>query len=382
MSVNLHVVLNNFINDSRVLKETKSIASKYFDKIYIAALWEDGVDENELLDSKREVWRIRLISRGLPKNLFFQVFKYFEWIIKIYIRFRKEPISVVHCHDLSALPIGALFKLLKKTKVIYDAHEFETEQVANPNRLFHLLSIKLEKYFIKKADAVITVSGSIADAYVQRYGINRPSLVLNCPPYQSVAKSNYFRKKFNINDNKKIFLFLGGLSKGRGLEILLNIFSSKERKNAVLVIMGYGDLTDQIQEMAFRFDTIYYHPAVSPDKILSYAASADIGLCLIPNSCLSYYYSLPNKLFEYAMAGLPMLMSNLAEIGRLIRGYDCGQLVDDETQDGIAKAIENMLSSDLEKYSSNSLAMARRFNWEEQEKVLLSAYRKVLSCVE
>ena len=77
-----------------------------------------------------------------------------------------------------------------------------------------------------------------------------------------------------------------------------------------------------------------------------------------------------------------MLMSNLAEIGRLIRGYDCGQLVDDETQDGIAKAIENMLSSDLEKYSSNSLAMARRFNWEEQEKVLLSAYRKVLSCVE
>lgn len=89
--INLHVILNDFRYESRVLKETKSIVdSGLIEKIVVAGLWEHGLKELEEIDNKRIVWRIRLKTRNLPKDLFSQIIKYIEWTGKIFFRFRKR----------------------------------------------------------------------------------------------------------------------------------------------------------------------------------------------------------------------------------------------------------------------------------------------------
>lgn len=377
MSVNLHVVLNNFINDSRVLKETKSIASNYFNKICIVALWEDGVNENELLDDKREVWRIRLISRGLPKNLFFQVFKYFEWIIKIYIRFRKEPISVVHCHDLSALPVGALFKLLKKTKVIYDAHELETE-VNGLKGLGKPIAKWIERGFIRYCDLIFVVSESIADWYAHEYKIPRPLVILNVPKRIELRLNNHFREKLNIRADQIILLYQGGLAAGRGVHLILDAFKARSSDRVAVVFMGYGELEHDIVKASKDHSNIFFFPAVPLSVVLAYTASADLGIHIIQNTCLNHYFCMPNKLCEYAMAGLPVLVSNMKDMSEFVTKNQMGAVIHDFSATGINQAIDDFIKLDLLAMKKNAYRAACENAWEVQEKNMIEAYRNLL----
>lgn len=380
MSVNLHVVLNNFINDSRVLKETKSIASKYFDKIYIAALWEDGVDENELLDSKREVWRIRLISRWLPKNLFFQVFKYFEWIMKIYIRFRKEPISVVHCHDLSALPVGVVFKLLQKTKVIYDAHELETEQEVGYREIPSLrkrLSKWLERWLMKEVDAMITVSPSIQNWYVERFPVVPVNLVRNIPANLENPSVSYpLREQLEIPDNALLFLFIGMLGADRGIEIALASFQEQEVRHH-LAFMGNGPLREKIEDVIHNCPRIHLLSPVPHKEVILYSNSADVGVCLNEDTCLSFRYSLPNKLFESLIGGIPVLASDLPDQAEIVRAYGAGWVVQNHS-DSLVQFLKELTVEKAKQMRSGLKDRVKELSWDNEAKVLLHIYEKVL----
>jgi glycosyltransferase involved in cell wall biosynthesis len=252
--------------------------------------------------------------------------------------------------------------------------------VENPNRLLHFLSVRLERFLVKRADAVITVSEGIASEYAKRYGIPKPRLVLNCPPFQIVRKSDKFREKFAIGKDQTIFLYQGGLSQDRGIETLMEVFFRAVRKDIVLVVMGSGPLEGQVRETAERCGNIFFHPAVPSKELLPYTASADVGFLPYPNNCLNNYYCSPNKFFEYAMAGLPILVNDLAEMKRLVDAYRCGVVMASDTTEGIFAAVEKIMAEDLSVYSANARKLAERYNWEEQEKVLLSVYREVLSC--
>ncbi|GAG81946.1 unnamed protein product, partial [marine sediment metagenome] len=160
----------------------------------------------------------------------------------------------------------------------------------------------VEKTLIRFVDATITVSNSIAEAYAKRYRISKPALVLNCPPHTIVKKNNKFREKFGIPESKMIFLYQGGLSHGRGIEMLLEAFQRIDQNRVVLILMGYGPLEEKIKKISNQSSNIFLHPAVSPEELWEYTGSADIGVVAMKNTCLNHYYCLPNKFFEYAMA--------------------------------------------------------------------------------
>jgi glycosyltransferase involved in cell wall biosynthesis len=118
---------------------------------------------------------------------------------------------------------------------------------------------------------------------------------------------------------------------------------------------------------------------VPQNVLLSYTASADIGVSLIENACLSYYYSLPNKLFEYQQAGLPVIASNFPEMSAIVGGYDLGELVDPDDVPAITAAIHRLLS-DPARYAQlreNAHKAAQRFNWEAESRTLLELYDEV-----
>ena len=374
----LHIVLNNFVNDSRVQKECNTLLGIGI-LVTVFALHEEDLPYEEKTPSFI-VHRFYLATRHWSKNPLIQLIKYFECLVRMTRKAMTLKPDVIHAHDLAALPIGILMAKMMKASVIYDAHEFETEQVEHPNRLLHFLSVRLERFLVRRADAVITVSEGIAGEYARRYGIPKPRLALNCPPFQVVRKFDKFREKFAIGKDQTIFLYQGGLLRGRGIENLMDVFSRAVRKDIVLVVIGSGPLEGQIREAAERCGNIFFHPAVPSKELLPYTASADVGFLPIPNNCLSHYYCLPNKFFEYAMAGLPILVNDLPEMKRLVDMYRCGVVMASDTAESIFAAVEKIMAEDRSVYSANARKLAERYNWEEQEKVLLSVYREVLSC--
>lgn len=369
-----NIVLNEFVNDSRVLNTSKSLL-KFGHDVSVVALWDTGLLENEVYQDVR-VNRIKLLTKAWPKVKLIQLCKYFEFLLKAFIKYRS--VEIVHCNDLSALPIGVMIKLFGRAKkLVYDCHEYETE--VNGLKGLEKISRKwIERALIPHADVVITVSQSIASEYSRLYEIPAPYLIFNCPPYQDAAKCDLFRESLGIRADQTIFIYQGLLSKGRGIELLLDTFSSLESDANVLVCMGYGPLESLIQEHANRQKTVFFQTAVSPDVLLKFTSSADFGVSLIEDCSLSDRYCLPNKLFEYLMAGLPVLTSGLPEMKRMVEFERVGVVAEKHTVDGLKQALQLALQHNYAALQNRVIDVKKKYSWEEQEKVLLEAYHSLI----
>lgn len=365
-----NIVLNDFTNDSRVLKVSKSLTALGFSPT-VTAMHNVGLAESETIGDVN-VCRIKLMSRPWSKRKPIQFIKYLEFLFRSFFTCRNS--DIIHCNDLSALPSGLLIKLFGRgKKVVYDCHEYETE-INGLKGIEKKAKKWLERKLIGYADSVVTVSDSIANEYTRIYNIPKPHLVLNCPAYYEQPKYNFFRESLGIRQDQIIFLYQGGLSKGRGIEILLDAFSDLDSDKNVLVCMGYGPLEALIKEKAEQHNTVFFHPAVSPDILLSYSSSADYGILFYEDTCLNHRYCSPNKIFEYLMAGLPVLTSNLFEMKRLVEKEGVGIVAEENTVEGFKKAVEASLNQDYGVIQKNVFIARKKYCWEEQEKVLKEIY--------
>lgn len=379
---NVHINMNEFTNASRVLKQVKSlIKAEVFKKITIIALGSKELPKHEHIAQDIELYRINLITRNLPKSLPFQLIKYVEFLIRCLLLMRRLKPRVVNAHALGVLPICFLAKKLFGASLVYDAHELETEQVGGMN-LRKRLSKKLEKKLIHKADMTLVVSESIADWYANEYNIARPPVVLNVPNTRELKINNHFREQLGIREDQIILLYQGGLMPGRGVHLILEAFKQRKDDKVVAVFMGYGSLEADIKIAAEQHSNIYFFPAVPPQVVLEYTASADFGISLIENTCLSYYYCMPNKLFEYAMAGLPVLVSNMKDMSGLVTRYAMGAVISDFSAEGINQAVDNFLEQDLARMKANAYQAACENAWEVQEQKMLAAYQQLLNPAE
>ncbi|MNQ73479.1 putative glycosyl transferase [compost metagenome] len=170
-----------------------------------------------------------------------------------------------------------------------------------------------------------------------------------------------------------LFIYLGGLIPGRGIERLLSVFAQMPACTH-LVCMGSGPLADKIAAAAQTNPNIHLLPPVAPQEVLGYTKAADIGICLTENTCLSYYYSLPNKLFEYLHAGLPIVVTPLQEQQRIIEQYQCGWVApeDDAT---LAAMLRGITREQLAPRQAGVARAAAAFSWETEAANLVQRYR-------
>ena len=367
----VNIVCNNFKHDSRVLKESSSL-HKAGTTVTVAAIYDITLPETENVLGV-SVYRPKLMLSRFSSNPLMRLFMLLEFLFTIAWKFRKT--DIIHCNDLNALPIGVFIKIFvnRKARVVYDAHEYETERHSTPARLKPLLR-KVEGWLLRRVDKVITVSDSIAQEYAHLYHIAKPALVLNCPPFSAVPRQDRFRQTLGIGPEQTIFLYQGGLTGGRGIEMLLDAFAQFESDRIVLVVMGYGELESQIKAAAAKSRTIFFHPAVAPDILLNYTASADYGISCIEDSCLSYRFCLPNKLFEYFMAGIPVVVSNLFEMKRLVETWGVGVVAEENTPQGFLDAIARIQTLDYAQLREKVDLARRHYHWENQEKTLVQLY--------
>jgi glycosyltransferase involved in cell wall biosynthesis len=190
-----------------------------------------------------------------------------------------------------------------------------------------------------------------------------------------------FRKKLNISDKKKIFLFQGSIVPNRGIEDVLDAFS--EIENFHLVVLGFsGDgpesrlLFARLTELSKTKKNIHYLPAVKSKDLLSYTSSADYGLCLTRDTCLNHKYSLPNKFFEYLSVHIPVMVSNLPEMSRIVQEYRCGAVCRGLNKCSIKDAINEINRMNYSILCNGASRVASDFDWEKQENKLIAIYSK------
>lgn len=379
------IALNNFKNDTRILKEMRSVEKLTNLGITLFAIGDGELPDREKVAKKSEVIRLPLMlnQRWLPKNIRY-LLATFEWTLRLILSFNvcSKSDRIIHVHDLKPLPIAVLLKWLSRgrTKIIYDCHEYETEvQFFNSRPILKKIFANIESFCMRWVDDVICVTNSIAEEYAKIYKIKKPYLVMNCPPYKDSAQSSdvSLRKIFGIQDGQKVFLYQGAIVPGRG--VLESIQAFKElNHDHVLVFLGYGTLVPDVVKATRECKRIFYHEAVAPDVLLSYTRSADIGICFAPNICLSYYYSLSNKIFEYIQARLPLIVSPLYEFKKLVEGENIGLVTADDSISSIKNSIEGLTYDDIAKFKQNCERIAKTFCWEEQEKVLGEIYKKYI----
>ncbi len=373
---NLHVTMTPFRHESRVLKETGTlVAQGVFQRVVILALHEDGLPTHEAIDGRREVRRIPLRSRALPRSLPFQVLKYLEFLWRVLVHARAVGVAAVSVHALALLPVGVAVKLLCGARLVYDAHELETE-VDGLGGVRQLLARMVERLTLRWADLAIVVGPGIADWYRERYPRLPIATVLNCPPYRPPSRSRAIQRALGLPDETRVLLYQGGLCTGRGVEALLDAFPASDQAGWILVFMGYGPLQEQIERVQAARRDVFHLPAVPPGEVLPYTASADVGACLIAGTCLSYRLSLPNKLFEYAMAGVPILCSDLPEMAALVRRHEVGFVFGPEEPRSLVETLNAIYRSDLAAHGERTRAFARQYNWENQEPTMVTAYRE------
>jgi glycosyltransferase involved in cell wall biosynthesis len=373
--------------ESRVMKITRSIMrNDVVTDIIIIGKWRSGLESVECIDNYRKIVRIntplqKFVAAGffkrptiLRKNI--ALISILVFHVSILLRLLKSKnIRYVCVHNPELLFISFVFKLIKGVTVFYSPHELEPHKqgLGKAHRLFIRF---FEPILINLTNAsVFVVSENIADWYAKEYRLGRPVVVKNAPRLVSSIKTNHFRENFGIKDRSIIALYQGGLTKGRGVEFLLDAFKKRVDDNIVIVFMGYGELEEDIKNSSIEYGNIFFQPAVAPDIVLEYTASADIGISFFENTCLSHYYVLPNKLFEYAMAGLPVIVSNMKEMRELVEHYNMGIIVDEKNVYVLNDAIDKILKSDLKQMKINARMCAEENAWEIQEIKMVNAFK-------
>jgi glycosyltransferase involved in cell wall biosynthesis len=385
----LTIVLNPFTNDSRVLRESHTLAKNGFE-VTVFSTHDDALPlrEQQAFLSLR---RFKLTTKPWPRSKLFRLVKYVECVCRMVVAGVKARPTVVHANDLNALPIGYVVARLTGAKLVYDAHELWRDPVlraAFPDVLD--LGVLLERWLARRADGVITVSESIARDMAENIRIAKPVVVRNVPQMRRSAvlgsdEDHPLRRGLGISDEVPLVLYQGlvdSAERRRGLLDLLEAFPWVPPP-AVLVFLGGSPNAGMLKRRAVELGVggrVFFHPLVPPDVLLDYTADATIGVHPIRGRNLNHQYCLPNKLFEYLQVGLPVVVSDLPEMAAVVKRYGVGETFEDGNSRSLAKALNAILEEPekMKRYAEAAQRAAGELNWEREERKLLEVYEKVL----
>ena len=369
----LHLSHTDIRTDSRILKEIHGALNNGYE-VYAIGI-QDSERSPDINSVGLKLFSLRLVGKKLtlmPKVIRHAIV-FLELFMRMFLICVKYKPDLIHCNDTVVLPIGVFLKILKGCALVYDAHELESDR----NGLSPLLGkviFFIEKKLWRYLDGLIVVSPSILNWYQKKFPVIPSEVVLNSPQIERVSSSrnDYLRDKFDIPTSDLIYIHVGILAPGRGIDNYVRAF--KSQANAHLVFLGYGTLFKKLSDLAAVESNIHIHDPVDHEEVVSIIKAADVGLCLIENVSLSDFYSLPNKLFEYAFAGLKIVGSNFPDITEVLTKYQLGLSVE-PTSEGVLDAIRYFETHGIiDEANQDDLS---ELAWDAQLNKLLSLYRNL-----
>jgi len=289
-------------------------------------------------------------------------------------------IATANCfiaEDLYSLRVAVKLKKLFGGKIVYDSREIYSALGPLSGRpLKQKIITAFEKHYIKKVDKFI-VTGSLDEEYLKKHFKTEKTIavIMNLPPYKENVKSNLLREKYSIGNDKKILIYQGELLPGRG--IIPVIKSLHYFNEVVLCILGQGLFSEEIIYQAEKYkvkDRVILCGSVPYDELHEWTSSADVGLSFIEPVSFSYQLALPNKLFEYCMARIPSLVSDLPAMKNIIDEFKIGIAISHQsTPEKIAEALKILCDeSNQQTYIKNCEKASLILNFEAQKNKILS----------
>lgn len=354
-------VTNDLSTDQRVDKVCSTLQKNGFEILLIGRKLKNSTPLNRSYTTKR----IRLFFN---KGFLF----YAEYNLRLFfiILFFKKDILL--SNDLDTLLPNYLVSILQRKKIVYDSHELFPEIP----ELVHKPFVKkcwsqLESWILPKLKNNYTVCKSIAEFYSKKYNANFTT-IMNLPNRKNIQLGEF---PFQY-DEKKIILYQGALNVGRGLELIIETMLFLE--NTILVIIGDGDIINQLKQKTTNLNldnNIYFLGKLTPKKLQKITPLADLGISIEEDLGLNYRYALPNKIFDYIQAEVPILVSDLPEMKRIAIDYKVGEVIVNRKPKALALQIKKL----LDKNFSTALKKAKKeLVWENQEEKLLTIFKNLM----
>ncbi len=294
---------------------------------------------------------------------------YVEFMLRLFFYLLKQRFDAYCAIDLdTALPVYFISKL-KRKPFIYDAHEYfpEVIEVADRKKVKAAWTA-IEGYIIRRTRFAYTVTASIADVFRQKYGTHF-EVIRNMPPLLPYTEPS---------KEPATILYQGVVNEGRGLEQLLEAMVEVDAK---LIICGHGDIFDELVQLANSLGVAHkveFRGKVLPADLLLITRRASIGVMLLENKGLSYYFSLANKFFDYIHAVTPQLVINFPEYQRLNAKYGVA-LESSLAVNEIREKLQRLLSDQVlyEQLQQNCREARLELNWQEEEQKLWRFYEQI-----
>lgn len=296
--------------------------------------------------------------------------------------------DIVHANDGNTLAPAAWVSRTCGAKVVYDVHELWRHRNVRTDRpVAPFVEAAIEKLGIVRAAGVITVSPSIATWLHEEYDLPvRPTLVRNIPRAPSEesttqAPTGQLRSMAGLAADTQVIAYGGRITTSRGIEDTLQALALLPTTTH-FVLLGYGEpdylaaLDTLIAELGVT-ERVHFVGAVASDQVAAALADADLSVVFVRPVCLSYEFSLPNKLFESIHAGLPIAAANLPDTAALVREHGVGEIFDVDSPADMAATIATVLA-DPARYREAATVAATKLTWQREEAALLGLYTRVL----
>lgn len=366
-----HLTINPIDYNRRIINQA-STAVKDSIRVLVICLGRKG----ETKYQTTSFGSVRRIISPFPKG---GPLKFIHFNLRLFLLLLPERTDILHAHDLWVLPAAALLAICKRKHLIYDAHEYYAGlEVFNRHPVRGRLWMMVEKLLIRYVTVMFTVSEPLARKYRERYpNIRDCGVIRNLPVWEmpSKEKAAPFPRPFT-----NMLVYHGYLQPGRGLVNLIHAVAQLE--DTGLVIIGSGELLEYlvmlIDQLNLRAKVLIKN-YIDMEMLISTSAQADIGVVLFEKTSVNYSYALPNKFFEYIMAGLPVLTSDIETLSGYVQKYDLGRTVDPSDPRLISKTILEMTGDPeaLQKWRKNAHKASEDLNWDREAEKLLKIYEKL-----
>lgn len=350
-------VTNDLVTDQRVHKVSESLHNAGYQVKLVGRKFKNS----KPIKRNYPTHRMRLLFN---RSFFF----YAEYNIRLFFYLLFDKADIFLSNDTDSLPANYLASRIRRKPLVFDAHEMfpEVPEVVNRKQVKKVWT-SIEDWIFPKLTHCYTVCQSIADIYNQKYGINM-QVIRNIPfakQNTQAIPSNIFHKK-----EKKIILYQGAVNVGRGIEQVMAAMPYLDEFD--FYVIGDGDMLAELKEKAKQSnlaDRVHFLGRIPFEELPAYTTHADIGINILENRGLNYYYALPNRIFDYIRADVPIIASDFPEIRRIVSHYKIGKLIDNYEPKHLASVICLLIAEEKDKEAFRKAN--EELTWEKESALLL-----------
>ena len=353
-------VTNDLTTDQRVEKTCEVLSEIGYDVLLVGRKLKKSLP----IQRNYKTIRFRLLF-----NKGFLFYAEFNIRLFIFLLFTKK--DLLFSNDLDTLLPNYIIGKLQNKKLVFDSHELFSEipELVNKQQVKNVW-LYLEKTIIPKLKNVITVSDSIKNHYHNLYGISA-IVIRNIPKIKKISQRN-----FEIDaKGKKVILYQGSVNIGRGIELMIDTMALLDEY--LFIVIGDGDILEQLNEKVSNLslhNKVKFLGEKTPEELKELTPNATIGMSLEEDLGLNYRYALPNKIFDYLHANVPVIIADLPEMRALIKRYRVGEILTERTPKTLAKIIIYMTNISYEKELKTA---KKELNWSKEKEKLISIFSKL-----